>query len=83
MGSTHSDVPAQFQRSSTFFVHPAFNSVNLQNNIALIKLVAPLNFTINLHPIQLVSRSQAADMFIGQLTWISGYGVTADSALMD
>lgn len=79
MGSTYSESPAQLQRSSTYFVHPSYNSLKFQNNIALIKLPVSLNFTFNLHPIQLVSRSQANDMFIGRQTWLSGYGVTANS----
>lgn len=81
MGSTYRSQPAKTLISSLSYVHPQYNSFNFQNNIALVKLPSALVFSSTLSAIRLMSRSQEKDAFIAASTYLTGFGVTANSKL--
>ncbi len=62
---------------SKVIVHEGYNSQSLENDIALLKLTEPINFT-NAVPIKLISKddsiSGAADP--GVMSWLTGWGLT-------
>jgi trypsin len=62
---------------SNVIVHEGYNSQTLENDIALLKLTEPINFT-NAVPIKLISSddsiSGATDP--GVLSWLTGWGLT-------
>lgn len=67
--------------SSEIYVHPQYNPTNLNNDVSLIKLPTPLNFSSTIQPIALVSSSQASNNFIGTRCVIAGFGLTDDEYL--
>ena len=62
---------------SNAIVHEGYNSLNLENDIALLELTEPINFT-NAVPIELISKddsiSGANDP--GVMSWLTGWGLT-------
>ncbi len=62
---------------SNVIVHEGYNSQSLENDIALLKLTEPINFT-NAVPIKLISKddsiSGATDP--GVMSWLTGWGLT-------
>jgi hypothetical protein len=62
---------------SKVIVHEGYNSQTLENDIALLKLTEPINFT-NAVPIELISKddsiSGATDP--GVMSWLTGWGLT-------
>lgn len=79
MGSTYRTRPAKSLISTVAYIHPQYNTINFQNNIALVKLPSALVFTSTLNAIRLLSRSQANDAFIAGSAYLTGFGVTANS----
>jgi hypothetical protein len=65
---------------SQAIVHEGYNSTSLDNDIALLKLTEPINFT-NAVPIKLISAddsvSGATDP--GVMSWVTGWGLTSVS----
>lgn len=64
--------------SAEIFKHPEFDPVTLKNDIALVKLSAPIEYSTDIQPIALPSRSQSDDSFIGLTSIISGFGHADD-----
>ncbi|EFA05735.1 brachyurin [Tribolium castaneum] len=62
-------------QSAEFILHEKYNSVNLNNDIGLIRLKKPLKFDDNTKPIALAIREPS----IGTNVTVSGWGVTRDS----
>lgn len=58
--------------STTRIVHPRYNEVNLNHDIALIKLPTPVNPTNNIRPIRLRYIEKLLD---GKIATISGWGI--------
>ena len=62
---------------SNAIVHEGYNSLTLENDIALLELTEPINFT-NAVPIELISKddsiSGATDP--GVMSWLTGWGLT-------
>ena len=57
-----------------FFTHPAYNPSLLQNDIALIHLINPVQFTTKIRPVCLPSSADTEIVFEGQkvgFDWIS------------
>ncbi|RNA07973.1 plasma kallikrein [Brachionus plicatilis] len=54
-----------------FVVHPQYNSDNLHNNIALLKLSSPVEYTDQILPICLPSQNYD---FSDQMSWATGWG---------
>jgi V8-like Glu-specific endopeptidase len=54
-----------------------YNSTTLENDLALIKLSQPINYT-NATPIRLISRNDSAAGLTdpGVMSWVTGYGLT-------
>ncbi|XP_037809751.1 collagenase-like [Lucilia sericata] len=64
--------------SDDFFIHPEYDDVNLINDIALIELPTPLNFSDNIKTIDLVSSREINNTFIGVQGTICGFGTTSE-----
>lgn len=65
-------------RATEKYVHPDWNSATVQNDVALIKLPAPVDITGDLvRPICLVEPGVTND-FVGQEALLAGWGKTAD-----
>lgn len=60
-------------------IHPQFVGNIFLNDIALIKLDAPIAFTPRIQPVALPTRSQASDLFEGENAIVSGWGVFSSS----
>jgi hypothetical protein len=62
---------------SEVIVHPQFDSRTLLNDIALLKIAGPINYT-NATPIKLISPYDVASGAIdpGVMTWVTGWGLT-------
>ncbi|GLG93532.1 Chymotrypsin [Gryllus bimaculatus] len=68
------------QVSTGIVVHPAWNSLLLQNDIALIRLPQPVTYNANIQPIRLPRRSESSQTFNKEITLASGWGKPTDSA---
>ncbi|XP_030609762.1 chymotrypsinogen A-like [Archocentrus centrarchus] len=58
--------------------HPKYNSSTHENDICLLKLAAPVNFTENIQPICLASENSTFNS--GTSSWITGFGLTSGSS---
>merc|ERR1719192_494708 len=63
-----------------FFTHPAYKPSLLQNDIALIHLINPVQFTTKIRPVCLPSTADAEIVFEGQKVLATGWGRPADTA---
>lgn len=68
--------------SSSFFVHEDYNSYNLQNDLALIKLEASINFTDSIQPVKLPAADQLADLSEGLNVTAIGWGKEKDIGIV-
>ncbi|XP_069015081.1 serine protease 27-like [Embiotoca jacksoni] len=59
--------------------HPKYNTHNFNNDICLLKLSAPVNFTDYIRPICLASENSA--FHNGTSSWVTGFGRTGDGNL--
>ncbi|XP_037809739.1 collagenase-like [Lucilia sericata] len=64
--------------STKFFIHPAYKPNVLTDDIGLIELPTPLNFTDNIKAIDLVSSTETSNDFLAAQGTISGFGATKD-----
>ncbi|XP_037809764.1 collagenase-like [Lucilia sericata] len=60
--------------STKFFIHPDFTKNFIDNDIGLVELPTPLDFTPNIQPINLVSTADISNDFVGAKAIISGFG---------
>ena len=63
-----------------FFTHPEYNPSLLQNDIALIHLINPIDFTSRIRPVCLPSHTESANKFEEMKVLASGWGRPADKA---
>ncbi|XP_048515586.1 chymotrypsin BI [Athalia rosae] len=63
-----------------WFTHENWDSYNLVNDIALIELEKPIEFSDRVQPIRLPKDSQASETFVRQTAVVSGWGKDSDSA---
>jgi secreted trypsin-like serine protease len=69
-------------RSTTFTIHPTWNSATLAGDLGVIRLPTSLNLTdANIEAIRLAEPGTLADPYAGKLLTITGWGKTADGAL--
>ncbi|MBN3313548.1 TMPS9 protease, partial [Atractosteus spatula] len=69
--------PNELSRSvQQIIVHPAYNSVTKDNDIALMRLSSPVSFTSYIQPICLADNSSS--FYNGTSCWVTGWGYTAE-----
>jgi len=66
------------QISVNSIMHEKYNSVNNDNDIALIKLLSPVEFSLYISSVRLPSRSQATTDFVDATVQCSGWGRVSD-----
>ncbi|XP_069044038.1 ovochymase-like isoform X2 [Lepisosteus oculatus] len=72
-----SSSPNELSRSvQQIIVHPAYNSVTEDNDIALMRLSSPVSFTSYIQPICLADNSSS--FYNGTSCWVTGWGYTAE-----
>ncbi|KAM4714732.1 LOW QUALITY PROTEIN: transmembrane protease serine 9-like [Anableps anableps] len=59
---------------SEIICHPEYDSLTSQNDICLLKLSAPVNFTVYIQPICLASENST--FHDGLTSWVTGFGIT-------
>ncbi|XP_053608775.1 brachyurin-like [Plodia interpunctella] len=64
--------------TSTVVMHPQWTPSTLHNDIAIIYLPTPVQFTANIQPIFLPTWDMLNDQFAGQWAITAGYGITSD-----
>ncbi|XP_061566601.1 mast cell tryptase-like [Cololabis saira] len=69
-----SDADRVIQELERVVCHPDYDSFSLNNDICLLKLVAPVNFTDYIQPVCLASENST--FYDGDPTWITGFGIT-------
>lgn len=80
VGATNPTNPSQGKvyNISEVVVHPGYNSLTLENDIALLQIAGPINYP-NATPIKLISpydvASGATDP--GVMSWVTGWGLTS------
>ncbi|XP_034072398.1 enteropeptidase-like [Gymnodraco acuticeps] len=62
-------------------VHPMYNSFNLDNDMALLKLSSPVNFTDYIQPVCLASENST--FYTGVNSWVVGFSFTSSGAKAD
>lgn len=65
---------------SQVFVHPNYNKFTFDNDMCLLKLSSPVNFTNYLSPICLAA--QGSTFYDGIIIWVTGFGVTGKLKLL-
>ncbi|XP_013881733.1 prostasin [Austrofundulus limnaeus] len=72
--------PSKVTRSlSQIICHPEYNEYTVDNDICLLKLSAPVNFTDNIKPICLASADSTFND--GLNIWVTGFGTTGSGSL--
>ncbi|NDV43791.1 trypsin-like serine protease [Flagellimonas sediminis] len=71
------NVNGQYRNVAQIIVHPNFDSSTLNNDVALIRLTAPLNFNATVQPIQLTN--SAGHSNAGLIGTLSGWGYTTNN----
>ncbi|GFG34450.1 hypothetical protein Cfor_05035 [Coptotermes formosanus] len=64
--------------TSNKLVHSGYDSDNLRNDLALLRLPSAVTLTTNIKPVNLPSSSQASDTFEGVTAVVSGFGKTSE-----
>ncbi|XP_069044035.1 uncharacterized protein [Lepisosteus oculatus] len=68
------------RRVSQIIIHPNFDSWSLNNDIALLKLSSPVNFTSYIQPICLADNSSS--FHTGTSCWVAGWGNTDEQTAL-
>ncbi|KAM9331582.1 serine protease 27-like [Symphorus nematophorus] len=76
IGSNPHEVAARVDRA---FCHPLHNDRPFNNDICLLKLEAPVNFTNYIYPVCLAS--EHSTYYSGVSSWVTGFGVTANGSI--
>lgn len=79
VGSSSFSKPGKTLTSTAYFIHPQFNTLNFQNNIALVKLPSALAWSTTITAIRLVARSQENTSFYNNEAYLTGFGRTQTS----
>ncbi|KAM7377040.1 hypothetical protein PAMA_013701 [Pampus argenteus] len=58
-------------------VHPDYDTLTVQNDICLLKLASPVDFTNSIQPICLASANST--FYAGTSSWVTGWGTTDES----
>jgi len=66
--------------STDFFTHPQYSQLTLHNDLALVHLPYPINFTDIIRPICLPGHSEAGNDWYDEAAIASGWGKPSDSA---
>lgn len=66
--------------AAEFFAHPEYSATTIKNDIGLIRLPQPINFTDTIRPICLPSYSEEDEKFAGLDAPASGWGKPTDDA---
>jgi hypothetical protein len=66
--------------TTDFFTHPDYNTFNLHNDLALVHLPQPVNFTDIIRPICLPGHSEAGTAWAGEAAIASGWGKPSDAS---
>ena len=73
------DEPFRTQINATeYYLHPGWNTFNLRNDVGLIKLPKPVNYTNIIRPICLPMMGGNSD-HVGEVEILSGWGRSSDS----
>ncbi len=67
----------QYRNVAQIVRHPNYNSITFENDLALIRLTAPLNFNSDVQPIQLTD--EAFDSSPSNTARVTGWGLTTDN----
>ncbi|KAF2881376.1 hypothetical protein ILUMI_24819 [Ignelater luminosus] len=80
LGSVNQSQPVEQGRvvveTAEKYVHPSYNPFTLANDIALVRLQKPVNFTDRIQPISLASHNTPANKTLT----VSGWGKTSDAS---
>lgn len=79
VGSNSFSKPGKTLTSTAYFIHPQYNTLNFQNNIALVKLPSALVWSATISAIRLVARSQGNSSFYNNEAYLTGFGRTQTS----
>ncbi|XP_039466216.1 serine protease 27-like isoform X2 [Oreochromis aureus] len=63
-------------RVDKIICHPDYRNLTLKNNICLLKLSTPVNFTDYIQPICLAAENST--FYAGTNTWLTGFGITSN-----
>ncbi|XP_019208689.1 serine protease 27-like isoform X2 [Oreochromis niloticus] len=63
-------------RVDKIICHPDYSNLTLKNNICLLKLSTPVNFTDYIQPICLAAENST--FYAGTNTWLTGFGITSN-----
>jgi len=66
--------------TTDFFTHPGWSQISIHNDLALIHLPEPVNFTDIIRPVCLPGHSEADEAFAHLTAWASGWGKPTDQA---
>lgn len=80
MGSIILNSPQISMVTTTSILHPLYNAVTLNYDIALIRLPSPVTFTATIQSIPLPGRAQVNNTFTGYKAAASGFGLTSDDS---
>jgi len=76
LGSISFSNPLISVHSTQFLPHPQYNANFNTNDIALIRLPQPLQFSTNIRSINLPTQTMAGDSFVDREVYVAGFGVT-------
>ena len=61
--------------------HPQYDDLTLDNDICLLKLSAPVNFSAAIYPVCLAAAQST--VHTGTSSWVTGWGLTTNGKLTD
>ncbi|CAD7091653.1 unnamed protein product [Hermetia illucens] len=83
LGAHHLRVPEtdriqQSVNKSNFIIHEQWNSRQIRNDVALIKLAFPIQFNDNISAVNLPRRKDVTKSYVSEMATASGWGVFSD-----